>query len=335
MGKRLNLGIVGCGDIAGFTALVSRLVRQVRLVACCDTNHERARTFAAKHAIPNVFTDFSVFLNMDGLDAVYLALPHHLHANMILSAAEMGLHVLVEKPLTRTMAEGIDVIKRLRGTSVKIGVNYQYRYDTGCYAMARAVQSGKLGKVFSVNIQIPWHREKGYFEQAGWHKTIAQAGGGTLITQGSHFLDIAMWALSEPPVSAIGITGSPGFDVEVDTLAHGIVEMRSGALVAVSSTMAAAVEEPARIDIFGDKGTAHYMNSPMPSLKFIGAKVHRAPPPQSGVHALHRSLAAFANWVLDDQLYLTPAESTLTVLAAVDAIYRSARSGGRVKIDFD
>ena len=328
--NKLNLAVVGCGDIAGFTALVSKLVPQVTLSACCDVNNERAEKFAKQHRIPQVFTDYNELLEKSKVDAVYLAVPHHLHYEMILSAVKAGKPVFVEKPVTRTLDEAKKLIKEIGNT--KVGVNYQYRYDSGCYALARAVRSGALGKIHSMRINIPWHRTQRYFDGAAWHKTIAHAGGGTLITQGSHFLDIALWALNENPVSAMGYAKTPLFDVEVDTLTHGIVETEGGALVSVVTSMVTATEQKVTIEAYGEKGTAIYANSPLPHVKFIGVKIQRERPPEWGVHALQRSLAGFANWILNDKPFLTPAGSTLPVLAAVDGIYRSARSNAKEKI---
>ncbi|NIV29712.1 MAG: Gfo/Idh/MocA family oxidoreductase [Anaerolineae bacterium] len=328
MTDKLKLSIVGCGDIAGSMAWVSRLVRQVELDACVDINRDRAQRFAQRHNIPQVCTDYGELLESSAIDAVYLAVPHNLHYEMILAAIEAGKHVLVEKPITRTLEEG----KRLVAlqADVKIGVNYQYRYDNACYALARAVQAGHLGKIHAARINIPWHRTSSYFEGAAWHRTISQAGGGTLITQGSHFLDIVLWALGEHPVSAMGYAKTPVFEVEVDTLTHGIVETEGGTLVSITSSMVAAKEQAVTIDVYGEAGTALYRSSDFfPRVRFVGARVRKQRAPERGVHALQRSLAGFAHWVLDDKPYLTPADETIPVLAAVDAIYRSARSGQR------
>jgi predicted dehydrogenase len=329
--RHLKLALVGCGDIAGFTALVSKGVRTVSLCACCDVNAARAESFAKRYGIPRTFTDYAELLEKGKPDAVYLAVPHNLHAGMIRLAVQAGLPVLVEKPLTRTLEEGRQLAADLVGA--KIGVNYQHRYDAGCYGLARAVQSGQLGKVHSARINVPWHREANYFEKAGWHKSIAQAGGGTLITQGSHFLDAVLWALGERPVSAMGYVATPGFDVEVDTLAHGIVETEGGTLISITSTMAAAREDAVTMEIYGERATAYYTSKPRERVRFSDPTLRAERPPERGVHALQRSLAAFTRWVLEDVPYLTPAASALPVLAAVDGIYRSACSGVREKIE--
>ena len=329
--RELHLAIVGCGDIAGFTALVSRLVPQVKLSACCDVNQERARLFAKRHRIAHVFTSYQQLLENASADAVYLAVPHHLHYEMVCSAVNRNKPVFVEKPLSRTLEEGIKLVGAIG--NIKVGVNYQYRYDRGCYALAHAVQAGVLGKIYSMRVNIPWHREQSYFDGAAWHKTIAHAGGGTLITQGSHFLDVALWALNEKPVSAMGYAKTPVFDVEVDTLTHGIVETENGTLISVASSMVAATEQRVTIEAYGETGTAIYTDRPFPQVRFIGVKVKKQRPPERGIHALQRSVAGFAKWILEDKPFLTPAVSTLPVLAAVDGIYRSSITGSRFKVE--
>ena len=94
---------------------------------------------------------------------------------------------------------------------IKLGVNYQYRYDGGCYRLARAVQAGAIGRVVYARINVPWHRDRSYFEGATWHQFLAQAGGGTLLTQASHLVDIALWSIGSPPVSASGYTARQVF----------------------------------------------------------------------------------------------------------------------------
>jgi len=325
--KKLNLAVVGCGESANDFALVSKLIPQVRLAAACDLNSECGQAFARRNKIKAVFTDYSELLSKKDIDAVCLATPHDLHYGMIVSAIQAGKHVLSEKPITRTYEEAQKLIPQIE--DVKVGVNFQYRYDLGCYAMARAVQAGELGKIQSIRINVPWHREKAYFENSTWHKSIARAGGGTLITQASHFLDTVLWALKEKPASAMGYAETRVFDVEVDTLTHAIVETENGTLISITSSMIASSAQPVSIEIYGERGTAIYKAAPTPHVRFKDVRVKKQRPPEWGVHAYQRSLAGFANWVLEDKPYLIPAQETLPVSAAIDAIYRSARSGER------
>lgn len=327
---KLRLGIVGCGDIARYVALFGWLNWRIRLVACCDVVPERAAAFAHRYRIPQHFSNYEQMLAAVSLDAVYLAVPHHLHLPMVQTAVAHGVHVFLEKPITRTLAEGRTLLPLIRQSGVCVGVNYQYRYDSGCYALARAVQRGDLGPVHAARCNLPWHRQQDYFGGASWHAAQATAGGGTLLTQGSHLLDVVLWAMGKRPSTATGYTAQRKFrDVDVEDLAQGIIEMEDGALVQISSAMVAATEQAVTIEIYGERGTAVYSNRPWPRVTFRGVRVRKEKPPHWGVHALQRSLEGFRAWVIDGRPYLTPAAEALPVLAAVEAIYRAAASGKR------
>jgi predicted dehydrogenase len=332
----LRLGIAGCGDIAGFTALVSRFVPALRLTASCDLDAARVSSFARRYGIKATYTNYEEMLQCGGIDAVYLAVPHDLHLPMACAAIAAGLPVFVEKPLARNLPEGRRLVAASEAAGVKVGVNYQYRYDRACHALHGLLAEGALGTIRHARINLPWHRDKKYFEASPWHRSISRAGGGTLITQGSHFLDVALWSIGKAPVSAMGYVASPGFkadiDVEVDTLAAGIVETEGGALISISSSMVAAREGRVSIEVYGERGSAVYTNRPWPRLvvRAPGFRAARQSGPcLPGFHALQRSLAAFVGWVQSDRPYLVPASEALPVLAAVDGIYRSAASGKR------
>jgi UDP-N-acetyl-2-amino-2-deoxyglucuronate dehydrogenase len=330
LSEHLHLAIVGCGEIATWMARLSWLNRRIRLVACCDRTLPSAEAFAARFRIPRAYADYEAMLRQEALDAVYLAVPHDLHYPMTCAAIEAGRPVLLEKPLARTLAEGQEIVQRARAANVRVGVNYQYRYDQGCYALAQAARQGELGEIYYGRCNVPWHREAAYFEQASWRGELARAGGGTLLTQGSHALDVLLWALNSPPRIATGMCAQAGFPhVEVETVALGAIELENGALIQVSSSMVARPEQAVTLELYGERGTALYSGRPLPHVRFRGLRVKRARPPGRGLHALQRSLEAFRAWVLEGEPYLTPAEEALPVLAAVDALYRSCHSGNR------
>jgi predicted dehydrogenase len=244
------------------------------------------------------------------------------------------VHVLVEKPLAGTLEEGRALVDLARGTDVRVGVNYQYRYDAGCYALARAARSGALGRLYYGRCNVPWHRDETYFAQGAWRGQRARAGGGTLLTQGSHAFDVLLWALGGRPVAATGQTARREFEgIDVEDVAQGTVALEGGALAQVSSAMVARPEQAVTLEVYGERGTAIYADRPWPRVRFRGVRVRRARPPVRGLHALQRSLAAFGAWVMEGKPYLTPAAEALPVLAAVDAIYRAAASGCREAVD--
>jgi predicted dehydrogenase len=308
-------------------AWFARLNRRIQLAACCDLSRERVDGFARRHRIPQTYTSYTEMLEHEPLDAVYLALPHHMHYEMLAGAIRAELPALVEKPITRTLDEGLRIVQQAQAQGVRVGVNYQYRYDSGCYALARAVQQGALGAIHYARCNVPWSRDSRYFQQAGWHAKLAQAGGGTLITQGSHLIDVLLWALNDSPRTVSGFTAQRKFrDVEVEDLVQATIELENGALLQICSSMAASSEQALSIEIYGEQGTALYSDRPLPHTQFRGIRVKRARPPQWGVHALQRSLEGFRAWVVDCQPYLVPALEALPALAVVEAIYRSAQS---------
>ena len=331
--QELRIGVVGCGGIARDILGLFRLTKGVRLIAFMDSDIDRARDLARKAKSSAIYNDYEEMLSSEDLDAVYLAVPHYLHFPLAQTAIERRVHVWLEKPLACTYENGIQLVKLAEERSIKVGVNYQYRYDPGCYALARAVQSGGLGKINYARVNIPWHREEDYFKTSRWHASLDKAGGGTLITQGSHLLDIALWAIGGQPVAVMGMTAKRKYpDIEVEDLAQALVEMDDGVLIQICSAMVASSDQMVTVEIYGDKVTAVYRNKPIPSVKFLDVKLKKEKVPYQGVHAIHRSLKGFRDWVLEDKPYLLPAKECLPVLAVVNAIYRSAKSGCKEQV---
>jgi len=324
---KVRLAIVGCGEIASYVAWLARFVPRLQMIACCDSDQQRALRFSQRYRIPLVYQDYCALLEKENFDAVYLAVPHDLHCSMTLQAVEKSKAVLLEKPLARNFDEGKQLIDQI-GES-KVGVNYQYRYDSALYALARALQKRELGQIYSMCIQVPWHRSHEYFELSPWHRSLQRSGGGTLLTQASHFLDWAFWALDEKPVCAIGFTDKVAFDVEVETIAHAVIQSQGGTLISLTSSMICYKERAVTIQIDAQHGAAFYCDRPFPTVKFQGTWVVKEKPPIRGIHALQRSLSAFCAWVLDETPYLIPAKQALPALAAIDAIYCAAQTGKR------
>ena len=331
--NKLNLAIVGCGDIAGFTALVSRLVPQVTLSACCDVNAERAQSFAKRHRIPQVFTDYNELLEKSSADAVYLAVPHHLHYEMILSAVECRQTCL------RGKTYHTDTRRKEKNSSKQL----QTRKSASITSIATTVDvmrwrgqsnPARWGKSIPSASTFPGIAKQNYFDGAAWHKTIAQAGGGTLITQGSHFLDVALWALGETPVSAMGYAATSALrcgsghtgarhrrngrrDTHQRSIQHGRGDRAKGHDRSVWRTR---------------HGDVHGPSVSACQIRWRERCTRNARP--NGVFMLYREVwQDLRNGSLDDKPFLTPAASTLPVLAAVDGIYRSASSGQKSKID--
>jgi len=245
-----------------------------------------------------------------------------------------NIHVLCEKPITTKLEDAIEICRLAQQRGVKIAINYQYRYDKACYALVAASRQGQLGRLYYGICNIPWHREADYFIQGSWRSKKDLSGGGTLLTQGSHALDILIWALGGKPISARGIITNRKFkEVEVEDLAMGIVELDNGTFAQVTSSMISNPEQPVTIQVYGEKGTAIYQGPNFPKVRFKGIQIKKQSPPVKGIHALTRSLEAFRRWVIHDEVPLNAAEQSLPVLAAITSIYRSAITGKEERIE--
>jgi len=332
--SKFRIAIVGCGDIARFTAIGCLINRKVSAIACMDIDAEKARSFAKRFHTGQPFDDYDDMLNNTDLDAVYLSVPHNLHRSMIEKATGRNIAVLCEKPISSSIEDALAICRLSRSTGVKVGINYQYRYDSGCYALINAAKAGALGEKLYGRLNVPWHRKMDYFKNSPWHASAEKSGGGTLITQASHFVDVALEAIGGEPKTAEGEVAKRVFsDIEVEDLAMGVVTISKGAMLSITSSMVAFPERPVTIEIYGSAGTGIYKGPDFPRVKFFGVKVKKKRPPIRGLHALFRSIEGFRRWATCGTPYLIPAPSALRVLSVVDALYRSARTGRRETVD--
>jgi predicted dehydrogenase len=333
--EQLALGFVGCGGIARAIAWLVRLNPGIRIAACMSPVPGEAEAFAKKFRVPRVYTDLAGLGADPDVRAWYVASPHDAHAPQLREAIGRGIPVLCEKPLATTLEDGIDVCGRAHTAGVKVAVNYQYRFDRGCRELVDAARAGEFGEILYGSCTIPWHREAGYFAGT-WRASRERAGGGTLITQGSHALDVLLSAAGGRPVRAWGSTARRRFaDIEVEDLAMGCVETDTGCLLSVASSAVATPERAVTIEVFGSRATAVWTGPARSRLRVYGTRARAAAdrlPPVRGVHPAARSLEAFRRWVIDGEKPLHEAASTLPVLAAVTAIYASAREGRRIDV---
>jgi predicted dehydrogenase len=338
--EKLRLAVAGLGGIGVHVARLARLNRRITLAACCDPAPEKAERFSARFGVKMHYVEYSAMLEAGGFDAVYLAVPHDLHVPMIREAAGKGFAVFCEKPPANDIAGAAELV-RLERAGAKIAINYQNRWEPGCFALIRAVGSGALGRLLYARCVVPWRRGRDYFEAAwGWHGLKARAGGGTLITQGSHFLDVILAAAGGRAVKAAGLTANAVFDgIEVEDLAMGTVELSGGALVSVTSSMVTNPGRGPEIEAACEKGTVIWLGSDralgMSRIRITapGMRVRPEQPAVPGVHPLAKSLEAFRRWIADGGPAPVTAEDAFRTQAAVDALYRSAASGRTEEVE--
>ncbi len=191
----LHAAIIGCGAIASVHACALALMQDVELTACADLKFERAQKLAAENGA-NAYASMEELLDNHHIDVVHLCTPHHLHAPMAALAASHGIHVFTEKPPVIDREQWLSLVNTAE--AVQVGVCFQNRYNGSVQKIKELLKSGNLGKVLGARAFVTWSRGKEYYTQSGWRGCLKTEGGGVLINQAIHTLDLLVYLLGKP-----------------------------------------------------------------------------------------------------------------------------------------
>ncbi|MCP8970514.1 Gfo/Idh/MocA family protein [Ectobacillus ponti] len=183
----LRVAVIGLGDVSNVHLSAIQASGQAELVAVCDHDESLRGT------VPGVsfYTDYHVMLEREALDCVHICLPHHLHYHATRACVEKGIHVMQEKPLALNVEEGLELVKLEEAyPHVKICVCLQNRYNESFERLLEIVRSGRYGRLLGIKGLVAWYRPKDYYEQKPWRGQLKYAGGGVMINQALHTLDI-------------------------------------------------------------------------------------------------------------------------------------------------
>lgn len=322
--KKINIAVVGLGDIANSMLMIFKITRGIQVVDLCDINTERLNKKGKQFKNAGLYTDFNEMFSSTKADAVYLAVPHNLHYPIMKKAIENGLHILCEKPITIKTENAFSILEQADKAGVKIAVNYQYRYDRNCYRLVRAVQNNDLGKVNFIRCVVPWSRNDDYFKASPWHASKEKSGGGTLITQGSHLLDIILWMCRGSIIKAEGVCRQLKFkESEVEDFCLTEFELEEGILVQFLSTMASPVEQSIRLEVYGESGYGEYIKKTGSRVFFKGVRPPRYKYGKPAIHPVQRGARDFRDYVLGKKIHLCTGKDAIKVLNAVNFIYNN------------
>ncbi len=191
----IHAAIIGCGSVAPVHAHALKQLSNVELVACADTNMERAQRLAREYGI-RAYASMEELLNSEQVEVVHLCTPHYLHTPMAGLAATRGIHVLTEKPPVINREQWAQLKKT--SEAVRVGVCFQNRYNEGVAQMKKLLAEGALGKALGARAFVTWTRDQEYYENSGWRGKLATEGGGALINQAIHTLDLMVYLMGKP-----------------------------------------------------------------------------------------------------------------------------------------
>src|ERR1043166_9264592 len=183
---------MGSGHAASFSS-----IKEDTLTAVCDISPAVAKSIGDKHGVPH-FTQAEDLLDSGLADAVLIATPHYFHPPYAIEAFRRGIHVLSEKPIAVTVSAADAMITEWKRTNLKFGVMYQMRALGRCKAARKIVESGKLGEIYRTSLVMGWFRSQAYYDSGRWRATWSGEGGGVLINQAPHFLDLFTWLAGLP-----------------------------------------------------------------------------------------------------------------------------------------
>lgn len=338
----LNFGIIGAGNIAHLHAQALEGISGARLVAVADPIPQQAQFFAEKWQV-DAYSDFRDMLQRPHLDVVCICTPSGWHASQGIAAAEAGKHVVVEKPIALTPADADALIEACRRQGVLLSPICQRRFEGPIRRLREALQQGRLGRPVLGDAQVKWYRSPEYYAGT-WRGTWAMDGGGALMNQSIHAIDLLHWLMG-PVESVFGYTATLVHRIETEDVASAALRFRSGALGHIEGTTAAWPGLFMRLEVHGDQGSAVLQDSEIVYFQTadgqpLGAEDADTPRVGSGAadplsisSAGHRAqLQDVVEAIHQGRPPFVTGEDGRETVALLWAIYESARTGQEVRL---
>jgi len=255
LSKTLSVGIVGAGTIGQVHARAIAALDGVDIVTIAEPEENAGRKLAGDSGA-KWHASFNDVLTDSAVDVVILATPSGLHPDQAVAAAAAGKHVVTEKPMAISREGAAAMIDAADAHGMTLAVIFQNRFSPDTIKLKRAVDAGMLGRPIFGNAFVHWRRTADYYAASGgWRGTWALDGGGALINQSIHTIDLLQWMMGDV-ASIAAHTATLTHDIEAEDTASASLRFRSGALGAIQGSTAAGADYPVRIELIGDRGRA-------------------------------------------------------------------------------
>ena len=248
--------IIGCGAIS-HVHVNSIKENGGKILAVCDIKEERATALAKEAGCDKTYTDYKVMLteNKDA-DVVHVCTPHYLHAQMAIFAMECGFDVYLEKPCAMDADEALEIVRVSDSTGRRVCVSFQNRLVKTTSAAKSVIESGRLGRLLGIKGIVTWERSGAYYSESGWRGTWATEGGGVLMNQSIHTLDLLYYFGGKVKKVEGSVALRKNGDVsEVEDTAEATIWFESGATAIFYATNCHVISNPAEIELVLEKGS--------------------------------------------------------------------------------
>ncbi len=254
--KQLRVGIIGCGNIFPMHAQSIKDREDAEIVAVCDSKEDRAKEKADQHNCA-FYTDFNQMFKVEKLDVIHICLPHHLHAPVAIEAAKQKIAILTEKPMAIKYEDAVEMVETARAENVTLGVIFQNRYNPGSKLIKSMLVNGELGEIKAGKLSVTWDRSDAYYQNSDWKGTWDMEGGGVIIDQAIHTMDLMRWFVdSELKYVDASISNRAHEIIEVEDAAEGVIAYKNGVITAFHAINYYTYDAPVEIELHCEKGIA-------------------------------------------------------------------------------
>jgi predicted dehydrogenase len=344
----IGFGIIGAGMISRFHAKALADVRGGKLVACCDSAPGRAAALAKEFGC-TPYESLDEMLADKAVDAVTVATPSGAHADPAVAAAKAGKHVIVEKPLEITLKKCDRIIDACEKAGVKLSAIFPSRFHDSSKLLKQAVDQNRFGRLTLGDAYVKWYRTQQYYDSGAWRGTWALDGGGALMNQAVHTVDLLAWLMGPVVEVQAHAATLAHARIEVEDVAVATLRFENGALGVIEATTAAYPGYLKRIELHGSEGTAILEEEDVKAWDFLkksrsDAAVHRrmaiskstgggaADPSAIGHHGHAMQFQDFVDAIRKDRPPAIDGHEGRKSVEIILAIYQSAKTGKKVSL---
>jgi UDP-N-acetyl-2-amino-2-deoxyglucuronate dehydrogenase len=335
----IGFGIIGCGNISTIHAKAIQAIPEARLRAFYSHSQAKAERIAQQYGVESE-SSLDQFLERPDIQVVSICTPSGTHAELGIKAAAAGKHVVVEKPIDVTLEKARILIGACHQARVKLAVIFQSRFLPAVQILKSAIDRGRLGRIIMGDAYVKWYRTRDYYEAARWRGTLALDGGGALINQSIHTIDLLQHFVG-PAASVFGFAEKKRHPyIEAEDTAVAVLKFKNGALGVIEGTTSISPGFSRRVEIHGEKGSVILDGNDITSwnvsdtgeeeealsnLRERDLSNGASDPMALDISGHRRQMEDLITAIRQDRLPMIDGAEGLKALELVLAIYRSAR----------
>ncbi|OXM86728.1 Gfo/Idh/MocA family protein [Paenibacillus rigui] len=331
-GVRTKFAIVGCGVIADVHANAIRNTAEAELIAVCDIDDANGQQFADKYGA-QLYTKLDSMLQNEDIQVVSICTPSGLHAEQTIQAAKAGKHVMTEKPMAIRLEDAHRMIHECKEQGVLLSTIFPRRMSPAAQFVKQLLADGRLGRLSLCDAYVKIYRSQQYYDSAGWRGTWAMDGGGSMMNQGIHTVDLLQWLVG-PVRSIYGKANTQLRNIEVEDTAVSLLDFHNGAMGILEITTTVYPDRGQRLEIHGEKGSVIIQEDDIALLKVEGEEVNIPSfPPFQVIPDGHRmQIRDMALAVQELRAPIVPGEEGIHALEIILGTYESSKQKKEIKL---